>query len=145
MNTPKGTILIIDDNPLVRINQVDILEASGFLCVSAGTIRQALRLIQMRQYSLIICDHDLPDGKGTLLLNKLVEFQLRTPVIYISAATDHILNKIRCAKQVKRVIRKPIGKEMLLKEVHQHFSKSEEKLFPRFIDSEERNMLLQCR
>ena len=86
-----GRVLIVDDDPLIALSARSILESCGYICSNAECIDSAWESVQDQSYHLTICDHDLPDGKGTVLLEFMLQAKLLVPVIYVSAASPGIL------------------------------------------------------
>ncbi|OGV56735.1 MAG: hypothetical protein A2017_09720 [Lentisphaerae bacterium GWF2_44_16] len=143
MEKNKGNILIIDDDPLVLMNYADILEDAGYTPITASTSEQAWNILQSRGFDLIVCDHDLTDGKGIDLIKKMNAAGKDYPVIYLSAALPEILSEAASLQSVKKILTKPIGKETLIETLSQ-FRKNEngEITYPKLIGTEERRMLL---
>ncbi|NQZ57095.1 MAG: response regulator [Lentisphaeraceae bacterium] len=71
MNSPKGRILILEDDVLVAMNNKDILESIGYQCRMAHNLQDAYHFIQTTDFCMVLCDHDLPDGKGLQLIKKI--------------------------------------------------------------------------
>ena len=76
-------ILIIDDDPLVLMNNSDILEDAGYTPTAASNSVQAWNTLKDRDFELIICDHDLGDGKGIDLIKKIIGSGKNIPVLYL--------------------------------------------------------------
>jgi DNA-binding NtrC family response regulator len=140
----RGSILIVDDDPLVQMNHSDLLEDAGFSPVGADSIQQAWNILQSRKFDLIICDHDLTDGKGAELLRNAVKAGIATPTVYLSAAQASVLAEVEKIPIVKEVLVKPVDKERLLESVNKNLdaSSSEDK-YPHLIGDEERQILLK--
>ena len=79
------TILIVDDDPGFRGLLETILTSEGYQAATAGSVREAIRLCEQRQYHLVISDLKLPDGDGLQLLRWLREHSPEAPVIMITA------------------------------------------------------------
>ena len=143
MEKNKGNVLIIDDDPLVLMNYADILEDAGYTPITASGTKQAWNIIQSRAFDLIVCDHDLADGKGIDLIKKMNAAGKNYPVIYLSAAQPEILSEAASLQSVKKVLTKPVGKEILI-DTLSRFKKDEagEIIYPKLIGTEERRMLL---
>ncbi|MEY2409966.1 MAG: hypothetical protein QOF48_2636 [Verrucomicrobiota bacterium] len=70
MRSP-ATILVVDDNEMVRFNVTHLLEVEGFRLLEAGTGGEALLLAAAEQPDLILLDVVLPDIHGVELCMKL--------------------------------------------------------------------------
>ena len=65
------TILVIEDDPNVRDNMHDLLQAEGFFTVGAADGREGLKEAHLRQPDLILCDVMMPDVDGYQVLQQL--------------------------------------------------------------------------
>lgn len=83
------TILIVDDNSLVRSSLAVALEDAGYSVLEAGDGKQALATLAMVSADLIVMDIRMPvlDGiEATRQLRKIAEFA-QIPVIAFSGDT----------------------------------------------------------
>lgn len=65
------TILVIDDEPLIRDVVRDILRDEGYFVVSAGHGRDALRVLSTVAVDLILCDLMMPVMAGDVFATAL--------------------------------------------------------------------------
>ena len=77
-------ILILDDDPGFRKLLETILAGEGYRVTTAGTLSEALRNCERKQFHLIVSDLRLPDGEGLDLLRWSKEQTPLTPVIMIT-------------------------------------------------------------
>lgn len=136
-------ILIIDDDPLVLMNYSDILEDAGYTPTPVSSSAQAWNTLKDRNFELIICDHDLGDGKGMDLIKKLIDAGRFIPVLYLSAALPQVLEEIANLPPVKKVLTKPVSREVLLESVKEFKSEVATEDFHKCIGMDERKMLLE--
>ncbi len=84
-------ILLIEDEPHVRVALSRTLSAWGYQVVEQMTVCDALKAVQASYYDLIILDVNLPDATGwDVLLGLPATPCARTPVIVISAAPPSV-------------------------------------------------------
>ena len=83
MSQPR--ILIIDDEPLMRISIADALKAEGYQVNVAATGPEGVDFIKKEQFDLIISDLRLPGLDGLQVLQTCREVSARTGVILITA------------------------------------------------------------
>lgn len=97
MNPEQGSMLVVDDVEANRDLLSRRLQRNGHSVVMAENGRQALDLLQERQFDVILCDIMMPEMNGYEVLEKLkADPQLRhIPVIMISALDD-IESVVRC-------------------------------------------------
>src|SRR3954468_24954183 len=65
------TLLLIEDDPLVRTFLADNLAADGFAVLLADTLADGLRALECRRPDLAIVDVGLPDGSGLDVLTRV--------------------------------------------------------------------------
>jgi len=71
MSATDPTVLLVEDDPLVRGFLADNLIADGFAVTGADTLREALRRLELEPPDLAIVDVGLPDGSGLELLARV--------------------------------------------------------------------------
>ncbi len=78
-------ILIIDDDPGFRRLMETILAAEGYRVTAAGSVAEALRSLERRQFHAVVSDLKLPDGDGLQILGWIHQHSPGTPVVMITA------------------------------------------------------------
>ena len=89
------TILVVDDEPLIRWSLCQRLEAGGFTAIEAESARQALQRVDDRDdIAVVVLDLKLPDSKDLGLLRSLRQRDGAPEVILMTAhGTDEILEE----------------------------------------------------
>jgi PAS domain S-box-containing protein len=83
-----GTVLLVDDEPLVRASTADMLTEMGYEVVEADSGSDALALIDVRVPDLVITDHLMPGLSGTDLALILAGERPGLPVLIVSGYAD---------------------------------------------------------
>ena len=78
-------ILIIDDEPLMRISISDALKVEGYNVMSAETGGEGLKSIKNNSYDVVITDLRLPEVDGVQILKSCKQISPRTKVLMITA------------------------------------------------------------
>ncbi len=78
-------ILIVDDEASIRLLYSQELRDEGYEVDSAGTIADALELLEKRSYSVALLDIKLKNESGLDLLQKLVKERSEMAVILSTA------------------------------------------------------------
>src|SRR6267378_235004 len=81
-----ATILIIDDEEIIRVLLRSALEAEGYEVTEAANGRQGLDLYRQRPTDLVITDIVMPELNGLDMLLELTREFLHAKVIAISGA-----------------------------------------------------------
>jgi PAS domain S-box-containing protein len=83
-----GTVVLVDDEPLVRASTADMLAELGYEVVEAESGQEALGLIEARGPDLVITDHLMPGLSGTDLARILAAERPDLPVLIVSGYAD---------------------------------------------------------
>jgi DNA-binding response OmpR family regulator len=109
-------ILIVEDEPLVRMFAVDALEDSGFAVAQAGDAQEGLTALSTSSHDLkaVIVDLGLPDRTGDLLAIDMRSLREDLPIVIASGRSEREL-KDRFAHDARiAVLVKPYTAAMLL-------------------------------
>ena len=88
MMDKKITILVVDDEALIRDNLASLLERSGFKVVAASDGQDALNKLRHAGADLIVLDVIMPHMDGRETLRQLRQNQNWTPVILLTQIGD---------------------------------------------------------
>jgi DNA-binding response OmpR family regulator len=92
-NREVATVLVVDDEPIVRDVVVRYLEREGFETLEAGDGEEAQRLLEREPPSLVVLDVMLP-GIGGLELCRWIRSRSEVPIMMLTALgeeTDRIV------------------------------------------------------
>ncbi len=81
-------VLIIDDDPELRVFLRTELELDGYSCSEAATGQQALTLARQESWDLLLLDWSLPDFSGVEVCRRLRRTDNSTPVLMLTARDD---------------------------------------------------------
>lgn len=79
------SILIVEDEDIIRIMLGEFLSSEGYKVATAGTAANALALAKSQDFDVAICDVQLPDGDGIRLLRRLQQLTTDISVLIITA------------------------------------------------------------
>src|SRR5881396_1322646 len=89
MSGMKRTVLLVEDEPDVRLAARMMLEAAGYAVIEASGGEEALEQVERTKVDAVLLDLRMPDVDGWSVLENL-QAQRRTsrlPVIVVSAAS----------------------------------------------------------
>lgn len=114
---PMQSILVIDDDKLMRLALARILVSAGYNVVQASDGDEGLQCYRTQEFDLVITDLIMPDKEGIQIIRELKKENSKIRIIAMSAggrggATDYLKwAKLMGAKQC---LSKPIKREDLL-------------------------------
>src|SRR5262245_54320084 len=85
MAQPPASILIIDDEEIIREALEALLVVEGFAVATAATAGQGLELLGDRSFDAVLLDLMLPDKNGLEVLEDIRRIDEELPVIMITA------------------------------------------------------------
>lgn len=85
----RHVVLVVDDEPLLRMSAVDLVEDAGFAAVEAANADEAVRLLEDRtDIRIVLTDIDMPGSINGLKLAAAVRD--RWPPIDIIIVSGHV-------------------------------------------------------
>jgi DNA-binding NtrC family response regulator len=126
---PNATVLVVDDEPLIRWSLVNRLKEEGYRTMEAGTAIEAIA--QHRDGAdLVLLDFALPDANGLAVLKQIKDTDPDTLVIMLTANTEvgiaveamksgafHYANKPFDLDEVMMLVEKALETTQLRREV----------------------------
>jgi DNA-binding response OmpR family regulator len=83
------TILVVDDEPVIRETLAEALETEGFETVAAGDGRTALALFRSERPDLVLLDLMLPEMSG-IEVCRVIRSESSVPIIMLTARTAEV-------------------------------------------------------
>ncbi|MBN2358136.1 MAG: sigma-54-dependent Fis family transcriptional regulator [Deltaproteobacteria bacterium] len=81
----RGLVLVVDDEPGVRMILGGLLRQLGYSSVEAAGADEALAALQREPVDVVISDYLMPGHDGLWLLGELRRSQVQTPVVMLTA------------------------------------------------------------
>ena len=135
------TILIVDDEKLIRWSLSKELSEMGFIVIEAESVKTTFQQLQKYDPDIALLDHNLPDGTGIEILQALRQNYSVIPTILMTAtdrsnvavqalklgAVDYLIKPINIEELIL-VIEKTLEQSQLRRQV-QHLLKTQEAQF----------------
>lgn len=89
----KVTILLVEDEELLRAGVQEVLEIQGYKVITAPDGEQALAFLAAQTIDLIITDLVMPKMDGVDFVKQLRKIKPDLPVIVVSGSTRNIMQR----------------------------------------------------
>jgi len=145
-------VLIIEDEHVLNEMLAMTLKNAGIEVEQAYSGNEAVRLLEIKKYHLVITDLMMPDGDGFYVISEMKKREIDTPIVVLSAVEDDDTKLDAYSKDIFDYITKPIQPEIVTKKVENIlnvFYKEDEaiKIVPRdhkvYIDGVNRTITLK--
>ena len=94
ISEPARTLLVVDDDPMLRDVETQLLRLQGFKVLEAANAVKALRLArEAAAIHLLITDYSMPQVNGLELTHRFRAVHPRTPVLMVSGSLPLIHHK----------------------------------------------------
>ena len=122
-SAPRGkeTILLVEDEAVVRMLAAEIMRKSGYHVLEAGNGAAALRLIDDRKnfIDLMLTDVVMPGMGGRQLVEQLPAFLTGMKVLYMSGYPDEAVGRHGFLEPGTPFLQKPFTADSLLRKVRE--------------------------
>lgn len=81
----KRRVLIVEDEKVIRTTLREYLSSEGYEAVEAATVADAVARCREKDFSVAVCDVQLPDGDGLALARRLMQLNPELFVMIITA------------------------------------------------------------
>lgn len=116
--TPRlPSVLVVDDDPLIRTLLSDILTPAGYSVLLAANGAQALRQMRSSNVDLLITDLVMPEQEGLETIKKVAQDFPRVPMIAMSGGMGEPLLRTAKLLGAREVIQKPINAQAMLRTI----------------------------
>lgn len=106
MASAKKTILIVEDEPVLRMVALDMVEAAGFDAIEAANANEAIAILEKREdIRIVFSDIDMRGGMDGIRLAEFI--RKRWPPVDIVLTSGHILPEAAELPERSRFFSKP--------------------------------------
>jgi signal transduction histidine kinase len=117
----RETVLVVEDEELVRVAARRILERHGYVVLEAADGPAALALSEQHEAAieLMITDVVMPKMNGRELARRIVALRPTIKVIYVSGYADDAIGEDRLLRGGAAYLQKPFSPDALLRKVRE--------------------------
>ncbi len=113
----RKTILVVDDEQLIRQQLSILFDKYGFFCFQASSAREAKQILQQERIDLATIDVLMP-GENGIELTKWIKSTTDIPVIMLTSLDDNIDTVVGLEVGADDYIAKPFDPRILLARVN---------------------------
>ncbi len=113
MSDSPYQVLVIDDEAAVRELTIRALDRSGFECSPAINGEQALKMLEMKDYDVVITDLRMPNLHGHALVVDLLSRENRPLIYVVTGVVEPKLAKDLLSRGIGDIFFKPVDHTML--------------------------------
>lgn len=133
MKESKRRILVVDDEPVIRLFLQELFEDEGYEVATAQSIAEGLAALSESSFNLVVTDKNLPDGTGFEIVHAAKKQEPPCEAMIVTGyasldsavmalqigAYDYILKPIEDVDVLLEKARKAIEKQDLWAELHE--------------------------
>jgi two-component system cell cycle sensor histidine kinase/response regulator CckA len=113
------TILLVDDEPMVRSLIERILRGRGYTVLSAASPEEGLRLSREHDVDAIVTDVVMPSMSGPALVAELRRERPHLRALFISGYTSDVVVKVGLGEDEVAFVQKPFTAEVFASRLQQ--------------------------
>src|SRR5258708_1808393 len=80
-----GRVLVVDDNARARQSMVEVLSAAGHEAAASASAIEALKLVELSAFDVIITDLQMPGMDGLAFIRTLAERKVEAQIVMVTA------------------------------------------------------------
>jgi len=111
MDSPKYTILVVDDEELIRELVFTILSNLGYSCITATNGIDALDKMKGKKFDAVITDIKMPEMDGIILTREISRQYPGLPVMVMTGFDDEYSAGTAISVGAREFIKKPFSLE----------------------------------
>ena len=118
----KLTILVVDDDQVLRASAVEIFKKSGHKVFEAANGSDALDIIRNVDIDLVLTDLNMPDVDGLKFTKEIRSAKIKQPIICLMSGDPDRLKLVQSAVQAEGALNKPFNRKMVVESIVQAMS-----------------------
>jgi len=103
----KKNLLIVDDQPGIRLLLMDIFKNEGYHVETAKTGKEAFDKISTNTFDLMMLDYRLPIMDAQQVIEKMKQEQIFVPVIIMTGLIEEMDEQLKKETDMLKVVAKP--------------------------------------
>ncbi len=116
----QRSLLLVDDDPVVRGLFSELLMPLGFRILEAPSGEKCLQLLEETDVDFILLDINMPGINGLKVVKRLRERNMKTPIVMLSADVQEQHGNIKTDQGYNEYLIKPVDNAVLLETIARH-------------------------
>ena len=109
------SVLVVEDDPVIRNLVVGVLQKAGHHCIGAECVKDARTLLEDIEFNVVFLDLLLPDGTGLDVVESAAKLSVVPEITIITGHPDHeMIESVRALLPYVTILNKPVKLETLL-------------------------------
>jgi len=113
MNENPISVLVVDDEPVLRELVAFILIDKGFQVLEAESGDAAFQLICKNDFDVVVSDVRMPNGNGVELLTRISQMTKRKPMVFLVSGYSEISLEEARKLGARDLLNKPVDYDKL--------------------------------
>ncbi|MFB2550836.1 response regulator [Ensifer soli] len=119
--SPAAIILVVEDEPLLRLAAIDLVEAAGFKAVAAADATEAVEILESRNdIRVVFTDVDMPRGIDGMRLAAIIRD--RWPPIKVIVVSGYLEDPGHRIPAETAFFAKPYREEQIVEKIREMLS-----------------------
>jgi CheY-like chemotaxis protein len=118
MQSPRSSVLVVDDDSTIRLGFRSLLEEYGFEVETADDGREGLKATMRREFDLILLDIYMPHMNGLDCIKALRISRPYVPVIIVTATPESDLAQEAFREGANDLLPKPVPAKILVEKIN---------------------------
>ena len=114
--TTNATILVVEDEAMIRLTSIDMLEEAGFRTLEAANADEALAILEDEPVALLFSDIDMPGSMDGLTLATKVHRRWPATRLLLTSGRHRLAE--HDIPDHGSFVAKPFGRHDLMREIH---------------------------
>jgi PAS domain S-box-containing protein len=91
--TPQLTVLLVEDDTLIRVNTAEILQDAGYVVVEAASAEEAMAGLETVPFDVLVTDVNLPGASGPELADRARSLRPSAAIVFATGDVSSVENE----------------------------------------------------
>lgn len=107
--TAQLTVLLVEDDALIRMNTAEILQDAGYIVVEAASAEEAMAALETVPFDVLVTDVNLPGASGPELARRARTLRPSAAIVFATGDTSSVKKEVGAG-----ILGKPYDSEALI-------------------------------